>query len=213
MGNRKVLIYCKDCKTIFANNPLGCPWCINKDLRTANTELQTMLEKTEDDLASTGEEDGITIARLTEELATLKADFIEVDKGFICSVKLLNETKAKLSKLQGAEKDATAMNMCIDDALIVMADYDGYKDTDGLKKLIDRVTTLLTSKYPERLYNEIKGEVCPLCHESTTTPVCETAGDRRTLRRIEGVLKMWASVINPDYKKIYVEIQQALMGN
>ena len=34
--------------------------------------------------------------------------------------------------------------------------------------------------------------------------------DKKTLRRIEGVLKTWASVINPDYKKIYVEIRQAL---
>lgn len=34
----------------------------------------------------------------------------------------------------------------------------------------------------------------------------------RKLRNIEGVLKLWASVINPDYKKIYIQIQQILKG-
>lgn len=38
----------------------------------------------------------------------------------------------------------------------------------------------------------------------------ELRAKRMTLRGIEGVLKLWASVINPDYKKIYVQILQIL---
>lgn len=34
--------------------------------------------------------------------------------------------------------------------------------------------------------------------------------DKKTLRRIEGTLKLWASVINPDYRKICIQIIQAL---
>lgn len=35
---------------------------------------------------------------------------------------------------------------------------------------------------------------------------------RMALRRVDRVLKLWASVINPDYKKIYIQITEAVKG-
>ncbi|KKL73665.1 hypothetical protein LCGC14_2072570 [marine sediment metagenome] len=34
--------------------------------------------------------------------------------------------------------------------------------------------------------------------------------DKKALRRVESILKMWASIINPDYKMIYAEIKRVL---
>jgi hypothetical protein len=56
-----------------------------------------------------------------------------------------------------------AMRECITDVLIRFAGYDGYHTADDLKRLIDFACKTLESKYPERVFNEIEGEVCPLC--------------------------------------------------
>ncbi len=34
--------------------------------------------------------------------------------------------------------------------------------------------------------------------------------DKKALRRVEVILKIWSSVINPNYKKIYTDIKQTI---
>ncbi len=75
MSDKKVLIYCKDCKTIFASNPRGCPWCINKDLGTTIAELQASLKLVRGRVSkriATVERLQADNARLTEEVTEKK---------------------------------------------------------------------------------------------------------------------------------------------
>ncbi len=76
-----------------------------------------------------------------------------------------NEYDGLKKKEEKASNDRLVMAECIGDALVYIVDYDGFNTVDGLKGLIDYIRNLLKSGYPEGLYNEIKGEICPICHQ------------------------------------------------
>ena len=41
------------------------------------------------------------------------------------------------------------LELCLDDILVVAADYDGYTTVEGLKKLVDRLVEIAESRKPE----------------------------------------------------------------
>lgn len=55
-------------------------------------------------------------------------------------------------------------------------------------------------------YKEYKAEAITAWNTRTD----EFKERSKTLRRIEGILKIWASVINPDYRKIVTQIHKAI---
>ena len=37
--DKRILLYCKECKTIYAANPKGCPWCVIAKLKEFACEV------------------------------------------------------------------------------------------------------------------------------------------------------------------------------
>ena len=75
---------------------------------------------------------------------------------------------------------------------------------------------------------ELQEDICPCCGhgKNCTLHICDKGEcptniklqtendglqeDKKALQRVEVILKIWSSVINPNYKKIYADIKQTI---
>ncbi len=70
-----------------------------------------------------------------------------------------------MSKIEEIEKENVALRGCIDSALMTLADYDGYREAEGLMGLIDDVVETLQSGCSNRIVDFESRKVCPLCFQ------------------------------------------------
>jgi chromosome segregation ATPase len=141
-------------------------------------DLQSQLDEREDQVADLSIDIGDKSVELEDLQAKLKRAKADRDIEAKCADERLTEIVSLQSKLSEAEEkvsdvwnDNIRLSKCVEDVLVQLANYDGYEnDIEGLKRLIDFTVKLLSKGYPIRLYNEIRGEICPICDQSITPP-------------------------------------------
>ena len=122
------------------------------------------------------------------------------------------------NELEAIQQENAALRGCITTVVTRLADYDGYSKAEDLKKLIDGACETLASAYPERVVDNEKQELCPLCLQSYRKGHASVAEDntyvmKLKLTELNGFNMIGAILSNPATYPIVKKTITALHGH